>query len=72
MILQSLVEYYEALELKGDAVGPGYGKEDISYALEINDAGELVNVISLKLSAKNGSAGTCEAIIRGKSQFFIG
>ena len=50
MILQSLVEYYESLERKGKIVGLGYGKEDISYALEINDNGQLVNVISLKSS----------------------
>lgn len=48
MILQSLVEYYELLVSQDRLSRPGWSKSNISYALYINDTGELEQVISLQ------------------------
>ena len=41
MILQALVEHYEDLVSQGKLARPGWSDTNISYALYINDAGEL-------------------------------
>lgn len=48
MILQALVELYENLAAQGKLARPGWSDAKISYALYINDAGELEQVVSLK------------------------
>lgn len=48
MILQSLVEYYEALERKGKITSPGWCTAKVSFALDISEQGELKGVIPLK------------------------
>lgn len=48
MILQALVEHYEALAAQGTLARPGWSGSKVSYALYINDAGELERVVSLK------------------------
>lgn len=52
MILQALVDYYEALAAKGRVAKPGWGIAKISYALNLDKQGRLLNVISLKLTKK--------------------
>lgn len=52
MLLQALVDYYELLEKENKAVKIGFGKENVSYALDINKDGRLLAVINLKEEGK--------------------
>lgn len=54
MILQSLVQYYETLEQKGEITRPGWCKARVSFALEISGEGELLGVIPLKIEKERG------------------
>lgn len=54
MILQALVEHYEDLAAQGKLARPGWSDVNISYALYINDAGELEQAVSLKQEEKRG------------------
>ena len=54
MILQALVEHYEDLAAQGKLARPGWSNANISYALYINDAGELEQVASLKNEVERG------------------
>lgn len=54
MILQALVDYYEALAAQGRVAKPGWGIAKISYALNLDKQGRLLNVISLKLTKQKG------------------
>lgn len=54
MILQALVEYYETQAALGRIPRPGWGEAKISFALYINAAGELEQVISLKTEQQKG------------------
>ena len=54
MILQSLVQYYEILEKRGDVLRPGWCKAKISFALDISGDGELLGVIPLKKPEQRG------------------
>lgn len=54
MILQSLVEYYEALEKKGEITRLGWCKAKISFALDISETGDLLGVIPLKIEKQKG------------------
>lgn len=54
MILQSLVEYYEALERRGEITSPGWCNAKVSFALELSRDGELKRVIPLKREVARG------------------
>lgn len=54
MILQALVEYYEALERKGKITSPGWCRAKVAYGLDISEQGELMGVIPLKKEQQNG------------------
>lgn len=56
MILQSLVNYYEILANDEDSTisKPGYCSRSISYAVNISEFGELLNIIPLKIKAQRG------------------
>ncbi|NLT63113.1 MAG: type I-C CRISPR-associated protein Cas8c/Csd1 [Clostridiales bacterium] len=54
MILQSLVNYYEALAQKGEISRPGWAKVKVSYALVIDENGALISVLPLKVPDENG------------------
>lgn len=54
MILQALVDYYEALAAQGKITKPGWTNAKISYALQINAEGELKRVIPLKTIEQRG------------------
>ena len=56
MILQSLVKYYEILADDENSNIPklGYGKANVSYAVNLSLEGELLNIIPLKISAQRG------------------
>ena len=52
MILQALAQYYEDLAKKGKIARPGWAKTKISYALCINENGELEQVVPLLEAAE--------------------
>lgn len=54
MILQALVDYYEALAAKGKVGKPGWGYTKISYALNIDKQGKLLNVITMLTNEQKG------------------
>ncbi|MFT9057654.1 MAG: type I-C CRISPR-associated protein Cas8c/Csd1, partial [Ethanoligenens sp.] len=54
MILQSLVDYYEILAKSGEISKPGYGKVNVSFALNLSPQGNLLNVIPLKNPVQRG------------------
>lgn len=54
MILESLVSYYEYLLKVGEISPPGWTVSRISWGLEIGDDGELLRVISLKVTTPDG------------------
>lgn len=46
MILQALTAYYEAMLKKGIVAPPGWDKTfKVSFWLELNDSGELIDII---------------------------
>ncbi|WP_297871044.1 type I-C CRISPR-associated protein Cas8c/Csd1 [uncultured Oscillibacter sp.] len=54
MILQALAEHYEDLAAQGRLARPGWSNANISYALYINDDGELEQAVSLKQEEERG------------------
>lgn len=48
MILQALTEQYEALAEQGKLARPGWSDAKVTFALAINDGGELTQVLSQK------------------------
>ena len=55
MILQSLVDYYETLARQGAIAKPGWGNYKISYAVNLNQQGEVIgNPVFGKRSGMRG------------------
>lgn len=54
MILQALVRLYEDLAARGDLARPGWGPAKISYALCLDDSGQITDVISTKDQQQRG------------------
>ncbi len=54
MILQALVEYYEALAAQGKLARPGWSDSKISYVLYINETGELEQAVSVRTEEERG------------------
>ena len=54
MILRALVEHYEDLAAQGKLPRPGWSDANISYALYINDAGELEQVADIREIPEGG------------------
>lgn len=54
MILQSLVNLYEALEKKGEISSPGWCVAKVSFALSLSKEGDLLGVIPLKQTVPKG------------------
>ncbi len=54
MILQALVNHYEALLKQGQISPPGWGQVGVSYALCIDDVGALEQVICVKTEQQRG------------------
>lgn len=59
MILQALVQLYDRLAEKGTLERPGWQPVNISYALQINDSGELMRAVPLLVKT-----------VRGKKEIF--
>lgn len=51
MIIESLVQYYEALAAAGTLDRPGWSPVGVSYALELDEAGALLQIIPRKSSS---------------------
>lgn len=54
MILQALAEHYEDLADQGKLARPGWSDANISYALYINDAGELEQAVDIRQVPESG------------------
>lgn len=54
MILQSLVNYYEAMLEQGKIAPLGWGSVNVSFALQIDAEGNLLQVIDLKTEQERG------------------
>ena len=54
MILQSLVDYYEALAARGEIARPGWGKTKVAFALELDENGALTRVVPLATQSADG------------------
>ncbi len=54
MILQALVRYYEDMEAQGKISRPGWALAKVSFALRINEEGELLQVMPLKAPQQLG------------------
>ena len=55
MILQALTAYYEQLLRQGKIAAPGWdGRFKVSYELRLNDVGQLVDVVDLRVSETKG------------------
>ena len=54
MILRALVNYYESLAAQGKLAKPGWGDARISYALEISEEGDLLGILTLLETVKQG------------------
>ena len=54
MILQSLVAYYETLARQGAIAKPGGGDYKISYAVNLNQQGEVIGILSLEKEVMRG------------------
>lgn len=54
MILQALVQYYEALLARGEIDRPGWSKVNVSWRLELNPDGSLFDISPLQKPSPNG------------------
>ena len=54
MILQALVDYYEEMASQGKIARPGWSKTKVSWALEIDEKGHLLNVLPLRSPSSDG------------------
>jgi CRISPR-associated protein Csd1 len=54
MILQALVRHYEDLSARGEIASPGWSQGKVSYALYIDDQGQLLRVASVKTEQIKG------------------
>lgn len=54
MILQALTRYYEQLAAKGTLARPGWQSAGVSFAIRINEQGELCDLIDLRQDAEKG------------------
>ena len=54
MILQALVQHYRDLAAHGEIASPGWGLAKVSFALYINDQGQLIRTASVKTEQVRG------------------
>ena len=58
MILQALTQYYKALAEQGAISRPGWNIAKISYALNLNNAGQVVQILHLQKEVQRGKKTT--------------
>ena len=63
MILQSLVQYYEALERRGEITRPGWCRAKVSFALELSHDGDLLRILPLTTETKKGKKTVSESCL---------
>ena len=56
MILQALTRYYEDLLSRGDIDAPGWAPAKISYTLDLNEDGQLIQIVNIQQPPKKGTA----------------
>ena len=49
MILKALTDYYELMAAKGEMPSMGWGRQKVSYALELDSDGNLIKIHDLKI-----------------------
>ena len=54
MILQALTEYYESLAARGEIARAGWTQVKVSYALVIDEQGQLTGLMPLKDEVMRG------------------
>ena len=54
MILQALTQYYEDLLSRGEIAAPGWAPAKISYALCLDEAGQLIQVVFIEERVERG------------------
>ena len=54
MILQALVDYYEELASQEKIARPGWARAKVSWALEVDGEGRLLDVLPLRSSSRDG------------------
>ena len=59
MILQALTQYYEDLLARGEIAAPGWAPAKISYALCLDEDGQLTQVVPTKEDVKKGKKPFC-------------
>lgn len=55
MILQALTKYYETLRGQDEIAPRYYTKAGVSYGLRLNEAGEPIGIVPLRISVKTGN-----------------
>ena len=48
MMLQALSDFYDTLVAQGKAPAAGWTELDASYALQLNEKGEVINLVDLR------------------------
>ena len=54
MILQSLTRYYEIMAKDGKLPKPGYSPSNVSFALNLSPAGEIISILPLTMTENRG------------------
>ena len=54
MILQALTQYYEELLVAGKITRPGWAKAKVSFALDLDDAGQVQQLLHLQREVQRG------------------
>ena len=54
MILQALTQYYEELLAAGKITRPGWAKAKVSFALDLDDAGQVLQLLHLQREVQRG------------------
>ena len=54
MIIQALVKHYEDLLERGEISRPGWGTVKVSFGLNLDIEGNLLNILSLRTPLRKG------------------
>ncbi len=63
MILQALTQYYEDLLARGEIAAPGWAPAKISYALCLDEDGQLTQVVPTKEDVKKGKKTVLQPLV---------
>lgn len=71
MILQALVDHYNALNAKGEISPPGWAKPPISYALRLSPSGEVENVEMVLVQVEEGKGNKKKTVWRPRRDILL-